>query len=134
MRSSKKSKNSKGGVFEIFYKKGGSSKKGWNRFLLWTGSRKCLCFSHSRASIIQHFPFVNQPWCPRILLSIPWNLHFEIVFVGIAVASNDDDDANCLMDHDTRGRALIQKEGESDPSIHCGYYLGMTYSMDSAMW
>lgn len=56
------------------------------------------------------------------------------LFVGIAVASNDDDDANCLMDHDTRGRALIQKEGESDPSIHCGYYLGMTYSMDSAMW
>ena len=42
---------------------------------------KCYCFSHSRASRIQKLS-LSAKRGPTILFSIPWSLHFGILFVG----------------------------------------------------
>lgn len=42
---------------------------------------KCYCFSHPRASRNKK-NLIGQLWCPAILFSVPWLLHFKIHYAG----------------------------------------------------
>ena len=74
-------------TFLLSKKKKGKQRKKWNSFKAETIKRlsprsKCYCFSHSTASKIQKIFLVSQPWCPTILFSVLWPLHFENHFTG----------------------------------------------------